>query len=183
MSLHPVFQGICEAHGLQRLVRAADNVAGAETDSPNYDAFAAELQEAIEPFRKLISLPLVGQIVHYYNPAYAPSDNEHTGVGPYAALVTRAWEYGNSVLCNLKVVTPGKEVLADIGSVPERGSEMDRADYPCWSRFGAISSASELYDASYALLEAYNEGANAQTLAPFVIKLGRALRRERGEAA
>lgn len=125
IEIHPI---------LTKLVRAADNVAGSETDAPNFGPFMADLQKAIEPFRKLIALPQVGQTVHYFNPSYGPADNDHTGVGPYAAIVTRAWEYGNSTMCNLAVVTPGKETLTHIGSVPEQGSDMDDAKYPSWVR-------------------------------------------------
>jgi hypothetical protein len=132
--LNPVFQGIVEAHSLARLVRAADHVAGAETDAPNFEPFMEDLQKAVEPFRQLIALPQVGQIVQYFNPSYAPADNDHTGVGPYAAIVTKAWEYGNSTLCNLAVITPGKDAVTHVRSVPEQGSDMDDAKYPSWAR-------------------------------------------------
>jgi hypothetical protein len=128
---HPIFEDILDAHGL-RLLRAADHVAGAETDSPNFEPFLEELQEAVKPFAKLISPPRVGQAVQYFNPSYATADNDHTGVGPYTAFVTRAWDYHDSLMCNLAVVTPGKEALAHVRSVPQRGSSADDGEYPCW---------------------------------------------------
>lgn len=117
---------------LARLVRAASNVAGSEAGAPNFDAFLLELQQSVAPFEGMIALPPVGTTVQYFNPAYAPGDNEHTGCGPYAAIVTRAWEYADSRMCNLAVVTPGKDVLAEVRSIPERGSQMDDGKYPSW---------------------------------------------------
>lgn len=117
---------------LVRLVRAATNVAGAETDAPNFDAFLFELQQSVAPFEGMIALPPVGTVVQYFNPAYSPGDNQHAGRGPYAAIVTRAWEYADSRMCNLSVVTPGKDALAEVRSVPERGSQADDGKYPCW---------------------------------------------------
>ena len=130
--MHAIFEEILKAHGL-RLLRAADNVAGAETDAPNFEPFLAELQEAVKPFAKLISPPKVGDTVHYFNPAYDAGDNRGTGAGPYAAIVTRAWDDYGSLICNLAVVTPGKEALAHICSVPQRGSAADDGKYACWS--------------------------------------------------
>jgi hypothetical protein len=45
-----------------------------------------------------------------------------------------------------------------------------------------IATAPELYTTAYAFLEAYNEGGDSQQLAPFVIELGRALRKAAGDA-
>lgn len=126
-----MIEGLASAD-LLRLFRAAESVVGAETDCPNFEAFMAELQDAVKPFAKLISPPRIGQAVQYFNPAYAPSDNEGTGVGPYTAFVTRAWDYYDSLTCNLAVVTPGKDGLVHIGSVPQRGSRGDDGKYPSW---------------------------------------------------
>jgi hypothetical protein len=117
---------------LARLVRAASNVAGSEMDAPNFDAFLCELQRAVIPFDGMTALPPVGTVVQYFNPAYGPADNEHTGAGPYPTIVTKAWEYADSRMCNLAVVTPGKDTLAHVQSVPERGSQMDDGKYPSW---------------------------------------------------
>jgi hypothetical protein len=76
---------------IKRLVRAAVHVAGAETDAPNYEAFAMELQDAVKPFEHLVAPPLVGDVVQYFNPSYAPDDNEGVGVGPYSATVLKAF--------------------------------------------------------------------------------------------
>jgi hypothetical protein len=132
MATHPIFEEILQAHGL-RLLRAADNVAGAETDSPNFEPFLEELQAAVGPFIKLISPPRVGQTVQYFNPSYAPGDNDGTGAGPYVAFVTRAWDYYDSLMCNLAVVTPGKDGLTHVRSVPQQGSAQDDGKYPCWN--------------------------------------------------
>lgn len=128
---HPIFEEILEVHGL-RLLRAAEHVAGAETDAPNFEPFLEELQEAVKPFAKLITPPRVGQAVQYFNPAYAPGDNESVGVGPYVAFVTRSWDYFDSLMCNLAVVTPGKDGLTHVRSVPQCGSASDKGEYPCW---------------------------------------------------
>lgn len=140
MSLHPILDELTGVQGL-RLLRAAENVAGAETDEPNFEPFLAELQEAVKPFAKLISPPRVGQTVWYFNPAYAPSDNGGTGVGPYAAFVTRAWDYYDSLMCNLAVLTPGKETTFHAFSVPQQGSRADDGQYPCWHWIGEKSAA------------------------------------------
>lgn len=79
-------------------------------------------------------IPRVGAIVHYYNPNYAPEDNEHTGEGPYAAIVTRAWDAGETLYCNLAIITPGKETVAQVGTVPyfrHKGAEQ-APEYPRW---------------------------------------------------
>lgn len=44
-----------------------------------------------------------------------------------------------------------------------------------------IASAPELYHSAYAFLEAYCEGGDDEAMAPFVIELGRSLRKARGE--
>lgn len=79
------------------------------------------------------SLPRVGATVQYFNPAYSPSENNGSGVGPYCAFVTRSWDYCGSPMCNLAVVTPGKDALAHVYSVPHLGSATDDGKYPCWN--------------------------------------------------
>lgn len=59
--------------------------------------------------------PSVGRIVHFYNESLPASANNSIGVGPYAAIVTQAFE---GPYVNLKVLPYGDSW--DEGSVSEK---------------------------------------------------------------
>lgn len=60
--------------------------------------------------------PTVGRIVHFHNTAFASSDHNSVGEGPYAAMVTQVFD---GPYVNLKVMPPFGDAWHE-GSVSEK---------------------------------------------------------------
>lgn len=71
----------------------------------------------------------VGRTVHFYNHSLAPHENNGTGVGPYAAVVTQVFDH-ESGLMNLKILRYGEAY--DEGSVQPFEKEKNEQRYWVW---------------------------------------------------